>query len=774
MEKILDDTDYKSYMMKELSHLLPPLDFWNKNNFKLDDWQIDIIKKIKNKESILIKAPTSSGKSFIAMSCGILHKKILYICPAKPIVYQVGANFTKLGYKVHYLVENISHLSYSQDTNIFIGTPTIIENCIYKIYTNFDYAIFDEIHNIDNNISYENIIKLLDCNFLALSASISNVEYLMNIFNKIHPKKNIVYYEYTKRFINQQRWVLNNNKLNKLHPIICYDIDDDQSFNDITMTPNDCITLYEKFDDIIDIDDYDILSPDEYFKDDKLLTLDDTKLYEKYLKDKLKILNKDNSNIILKLKDEFTIKDLNLTNNLDDILILFNECKSKDLLPMIYFHTEEDISNEIFMKIYDKLNNEEKYNYPYYYDILKKKDELYKRYKNDRYNYSNSIKIKTNDAHNEKESKLKEFDNTERYKFISNIKKYYEKCIQKSINNDEDNIIIKNLKLELKEFINNPDFREQDIFKKHSKYSFIKGDHMSSDEIRSIRKEIKKTTGLNINYENPIFQLLKRGIGLYNSSMPDEYNWILQKLINKKRLGIVISDRTLCLGIDLPIRTVTLSGYKNPKYNVSDYLQMSGRAGRRGHDNQGNIIFHNVNNYENLMKGTLPEINGSIKKTNNIINLSNINKNINIKNLYWNFNSSIVNDIKNNNLSSKLDKLAWSLRYYDNSLNLLNILNIIEKEIFIKVEEDRIIYLFEKIIDLLFTDFNKEELIEIFLSKKLNNNCSNTIKLLININNVYKDIYNLLDNTYYLIKKYSKMIFYILKDIIYKSKGLEN
>ena len=49
--------------------------------------------------------------------------------------------------------------------------------------------------------------------------------------------------------------------------------------------------------------------------------------------------------------------------------------------------------------------------------------------------------------------------------------------------------------------------------------------------------------------------MLKRGIGIYTEDMPEEYKWILQKLMDEKKIGIVISDRTLCLGIDLPIRS---------------------------------------------------------------------------------------------------------------------------------------------------------------------------------------------------------------------------
>ena len=63
------------------------------------------------------------------MSCGIFFKKLLYVCPAKPVAYQVGAHFIHMGYKVHFIVDNLSHHSYDSMTNIFIGTPNEIENC---------------------------------------------------------------------------------------------------------------------------------------------------------------------------------------------------------------------------------------------------------------------------------------------------------------------------------------------------------------------------------------------------------------------------------------------------------------------------------------------------------------------------------------------------------------------------------------------------------------------------------------------------------------------
>ena len=116
--------------------------------------------------------------------------------------------------------------------------------------------------------------------------------------------------------------------------------------------------------------------------------------------------------------------------------------------------------------------------------------------------------------------------------------------------------------------------------------------------------------------------------------MPDVYNWILQRLMSEKKLGIVITDKTLCLGIDLPIRSVALSGYGDPNYTTSDYLQMSGRAGRRGHDTRGNIIFHGIPDYLKLMKGELPKITGSTESIGNGYSMiKSLNRNINTDNL---------------------------------------------------------------------------------------------------------------------------------------------
>ena len=745
IKKVLNKYDSKLFMFSDLGDLLPPLNFWNKGPLKLDGWQQDVIKMIQNKQSVIVRAPTSSGKTFIAMAAGILHNNILYVCPAKPVAYQVGANFIKMGYRVHFLIEGHAHRTYNEKNNIFIGIPETVEKYIYKTGTHFNYAIFDEIHNL--NDSYENIIKLLNCNFLALSATINNKEYLREKLGEYYPNYKINYVEYNTRFINQQRWIF-NDKLSKLHPLCCLDVNNFNLFKNISFTPNDCSVLYEKLSETFedtDLEDYiDDLSPDNYFKEDKLLTLDDTRTYEKLLKENIEAIYKKYPEKLNNILSGFN-KELKDKNN-DSFISLFQDCKKKELLPMILFHTDESISKEIFNIIDKELRETEEDEYPFHYDILEKKKEYYEKYVDTRKDYSSKIKIKTKDAFTEKREKMLEYDKRERNRYIENISHYYGQCIGKCKKEKQ----INNLNKELNEFLQYPDFRMIDPFVKHKKFCFTPQEPMSGSEIKSIKREIKKTTGKTIEYEDPLFQLLKRGIGIYIESNPQVYNWIVQRLMTEKKLGIVISDKTLCMGIDLPIRSVCFSGYKDPEFTKEDYLQMSGRAGRRGKDTQGNIIFHNINNYRELMMGELPELKFQDKEINPTYrSLKGLNKKIDLSRL----NIKDTQEIEN----PKLYKLLWYLKNYKRSLVFVQNIKKYEKKLFLTNEIDREYTLFNHINENLIG--REEDLLTDYKFNRKN-------KKIYEIGSVCRDIINSLHPMEYkIIIESSKKIFNKIKNL---------
>ncbi len=777
IKKKIEGYQYNLYMLKHLGHILPPLNFWEQE-FKFDDWQKQALHIIKQKKSLVIKSPTSSGKSFMACSAAVFHKKILYVCPSSAVAYQVGSHFVKMNYRVHFLLENIGHLDFNDKCNIFIGTPEYIEDYLYKIGTDFDYAVYDEIHEMDDH--YENIIKLVKCNFLALSATINNIDDIVTFFKNINPMKHIEKIEYNKRFINSQKWIWDNNILKKIHPLHCYnseDLNDDFINIDFKMTPNDIALLWERleevFEDLENDESFDIhesiedfiesLSPDSYFKNnDKLLTLNNANDYEIFLLKNIIYLNKFYKREISILFNKLKTKECNDKSDPDDIISFLDSCKRKSMFPMLIFNTDDTNCENVFNDIYYKLLKLETDNYPYHYDILEKKQSIYLDYKEKRKIFSDHIKPpKKSNPQEYINSKLDTFDRESKNKFITDMIEYYNLLIDKIDKRDIDDILkdtqTDNLHNDLNKFINSPDFSYQDVFKKHHKYCYNISEPMSGNKIREIRKKISIALGINIEYEHPIFQMLKRGIGLYIEKSPEEYKWILQTLLINKEIGIVVSGTELSTGIDMPIKSACLMGFKGDEFTPSDYLQMSGRAGRRGHDTSGNIIFYSVN-YSKLIKSGLPKITGSINPLyNHYDSLQKINYKIKVEDVYknnFNKNRRVIDtkSIINIDYEKNIYLIIWNLRNYESYHKLLDKLNHSEYESIVNLY-DKEFYIFQSICELL---DDKDVIISDFKLNKYNIYFKDIINIvMIYYNNLSKDNDKLipLNNLYLKLKR---------------------
>jgi ATP-dependent RNA helicase HelY len=97
---------------------------------------------------------------------------------------------------------------------------------------------------------------------------------------------------------------------------------------------------------------------------------------------------------------------------------------------------------------------------------------------------------------------------------------------------------------------------------------------------------------------------LRRGISAHHAGMVPAFREIVEKCFEEGLLAVVFATETLALGVNMPARSVALERFT--KYSDSgrkfltsgEFSQMTGRAGRRGLDDEGHAIVCFTNEVE--------------------------------------------------------------------------------------------------------------------------------------------------------------------------------
>jgi len=103
-----------------------------------------------------------------------------------------------------------------------------------------------------------------------------------------------------------------------------------------------------------------------------------------------------------------------------------------------------------------------------------------------------------------------------------------------------------------------------------------------------------------------IRDLLRRGIGIHHSGILPILKEVVEMLFQKSYVKILFATETFAMGVNMPARTVVFdttrkhdgSGFRD--LLSGEYIQMAGRAGRRGLDETGTVIL--------LCKNDVPEM----------------------------------------------------------------------------------------------------------------------------------------------------------------------
>jgi hypothetical protein len=111
-----------------------------------------------------------------------------------------------------------------------------------------------------------------------------------------------------------------------------------------------------------------------------------------------------------------------------------------------------------------------------------------------------------------------------------------------------------------------------------------------------------------------------RGIGVHHAGMNRKYRYCVEMLFRKGYLRVVIATGTLALGINMPCKTVVFSG-DSVFLTALNFRQAAGRAGRRGFDMLGNVVFHGVSlsKIHKLISSRLPDLNGHFPITTTLV-----------------------------------------------------------------------------------------------------------------------------------------------------------
>ncbi|MCT1654889.1 DEAD/DEAH box helicase [Brachybacterium muris] len=112
------------------------------------------------------------------------------------------------------------------------------------------------------------------------------------------------------------------------------------------------------------------------------------------------------------------------------------------------------------------------------------------------------------------------------------------------------------------------------------------------EQVREIIGDFRFAKG----FGRTLSKLVREGIGVHHAGMLPKYRRLVEKLAQSGLLKIICGTDTLGVGINVPIRTVLLTGLvkydgrRSRLLNAREFHQIAGRAGRAGYDTVGHVV----------------------------------------------------------------------------------------------------------------------------------------------------------------------------------------
>lgn len=614
--------------------------------FQPDAWQRKVLDAIDEDKGLFVVAPTSAGKTFISFYA---MKKVLqasnddvlvYVAPTKALVNQIAAEvqarFSKSyhsegqeGKSIWAIHTRDYRVNNPHKCQILVTVPHVLQIMLMSPSNankpsswarRVKRIIFDEVHCIgqaEDGVIWEQLLLLAPCPIIALSATVGNptefkqwlegaarvkgFDFEMVVHGSRYSDLRKFIYDTRpptefKGFVPVERLPFPGldsgdgdiTRFAFIHPIGSMIAKNLDTLRDLSLEPRDCLSLWHCMgkhqNDRYQV--HEALHPEHFFSE--LVKKSDVVRWEEALKEQLGTWMIDAASPFDAVRDELrgdlyqqvvdkqsdkqqatsTVKARGSWDPSEFNLIL--DLRSNGALPAIIFN-------------YDRYGCERSLA-----GLVGTLEEAEAEYRNNSREWAAKV------AQYEKWKKSRE-----KAKFKP------PKATKKGKGNDDEG----NTRLDLAREEANRDTSPWESFDPDAplaEFSLADTSKISREELDSHLNSLKWQ-----RCKPELLNALRRGLGVHHAGMNRQYRQAVEMLFRKGYLSVVVATGTLALGLNMPCKTVIFSG-DSVFLSALNYRQASGRAGRRGFDLLGNVVFHGIPPHRALeiMSARLPDLRG--------------------------------------------------------------------------------------------------------------------------------------------------------------------
>jgi superfamily II DNA or RNA helicase len=630
--------------------------------FHPDAWQRKVLDAIDENQSLFVVAPTSAGKTFIsfyAMKQVLTNDDegvVVYVAPTKALVNQIAAevqarfskSFKRPGKSVWAIHTRDYRINNATGFQILVTVPHVLQIMLLAPSNaerstswscRIKRIIFDEVHCIgqaEDGVVWEQQLLQSPCPIIALSATVGNPKEFSSWLastQKANGNK-LVMIEHHHRYSDLRKFtyvppkqfcfsglpassLIHTPGLDKteafqfIHPVASLSKNSRGMPKDLHLEARDCLWLWQTMEKHA-TEEYVVppsLSPHQALPDvikkvhifewekalkAKLLEWMDkgSSPFEKVRQDLSKALTKPATRDLLRTNhicnDKCDARKVNAESLSSTILPALTDLHAKNALPAIVFNYDRGQCEKLMRDVVEELEMKE----AAWKDANTSWKEKVSEF--EKFNKENkAIKAKFKDGKSTGKNKAKrrsdDFDDEER------VSKFNREREAGSTEHSK--------------------WDGFDPCAPINGFHFANGKKLLQSELDEYKRQLRER-----GIAEWLISALSRGIGVHHAGMNRKYRQVVEILFRKSYLQVVIATGTLALGINMPCKTVVFAG-DSVFLTAPNFRQCAGRAGRRGFDVLGNILFLGipVQRVFRLLSSRLPDLNGHFPITTSLV-----------------------------------------------------------------------------------------------------------------------------------------------------------